>query len=199
MIDDTEISEKSKKSDILDAYHSVLEKLKHKETTPAREKMQRQEEEKVVKQSQGFSPEVIIKNLAETKTLFGKTMDSLEEKMLQRFRDFADLQRSVEISQRELQSIHQITIEADSLAAFLQAHKEKKEQLEEEHRKRRLDLEEDIAERKNLWEKEKQAFESSRKEEEGQLKLQRKREEENFQYELKLCRQKNKIFMTQKR
>lgn len=188
---DTEVNEKSKKSEILDAYHSVLKQLQNRGSPTVSEKVAKEEEKKAVEHAKSHSSESIITGLANTKTQVGKILDEVEEKMLTHFKQFLDLQKSIDVASQELKTIHQITVEADSLNAFVQVHKETKQRLEEEIQKRRFELEQEITERKELWKKEKQAYEQACLAEEKERKKLKEREEEEYLYHLKLVRQKD--------
>ena len=121
-----EISEKSKKNEILDAYNEILEKVREQKTLDRRAEKKSEEKEKIVNDASQLSLEKIIKGLAEIKLEIGKTFDNLEEKLVAQYKKFTGLQEATDIETKGLEEIYEIKVDADSLAALLLAQKEKK-------------------------------------------------------------------------
>jgi len=68
------VSEKSKKSEVLAAYHDLLDELKEANQSPPKPK---QEEKKAIESSSELSCDGIITSLAETKLKISKNLESL--------------------------------------------------------------------------------------------------------------------------
>jgi len=185
-----EISGKSSKSEILQAYHEVLERLR-KEKVPDRQAERKQAEEKrLVSDASQHTVEGIVKGLAQIKLEIGGALDNLEERLIAEFKKLSDLQQAIEIERKNLEEIHDITVNAGSLAALLQAQKEKKAQFEKEMDEKRGAFDAEWAQKRLEWKREQDVHEQSVKERDARLKKEREREEEEYTYSLQLKRKK---------
>lgn len=186
------ISDKSTKTEVLDAYNQLLTKMKEQkaEDQPALKK--EAEAKEVVKVASAHTIDSIVKNMADLKLQIVKSMDGLEEKLIAEHKKLTDLQQAIAIAARELEDIHKIAAEAESFSALVQAQKEKKESFEIEMGQKKTDFDEDMAGRRAQWKKEQEEYEQAKKERDVQLKKERQREEEEFTYNLQLARKKDK-------
>jgi len=186
-----EISSKSTKSEILQAYNEILGKIQQEKTPDRMLERKSVEEKKIVKEATQNSIERIVKDIAEIKLEVGKALDSLEGRLITEFKKLSELQKAIEIEKKELEEIHEIKVNADSLAALLQAHKEKKSQFEKETEEKRLAFETEMIQKRLQWKKEQEDYELSKKERDVRIKKEREREEEEYTYALKLKRKKD--------
>lgn len=188
-----DISEKSKKNEILDAYHALLNKIK--ETRPENiqvqgEKKKKQEDE-IVGKASTMTLERIINNLASTKIMVGQTLDNLEQRLVEEHRKFNELQAATKIEAVNLEELHNIKQDADSLAALLLAQKEKRELFEQEMINFRKNFEDEKKEARDEWDKEQESRLLEQKEKDQAAKRDRLREEEEYRYTLQLERKKD--------
>jgi hypothetical protein len=197
----TEVSVKSTKNEILDAYNDLLKTVQEKKTEEPKKVQEREKQETAVKNAGELSNEGIVKNILSLKLSLGTALDKLSENFTGEFRKFEELQQAIMVEKKNLQDLYQITAGADSLAAMLLAQKEKKEQFETEMANRKAELEDkmkvekerfetEMAEKKALWKKEQETYQAKLKEELDDNKKAKQREEEEYQYNLKLTRKK---------
>lgn len=189
-----EVSEKNKKNEILDAYNALLSKIK--ETRPEsvqiqEEKKQKQENE-IVGKASIMTLERIINNLAGTKVMVGQTLDALEQKLIEEHRKFNELQTATKITSTDLEELHNIKQEADSLSALILAQKEKRELFEQEMALFRKNFEQEKREAREAWAKERELQDREQHEKELVEKRNQLRAEEEYTYNLQLERKKDR-------
>jgi hypothetical protein len=188
---ESEITTKSTKNEILEAYHAALKKLEEQKQASRREEKARVEKKEIVAEAHGNTIEGIVKSLAELKLAIGKSLDELESQLLSESRRLAMMRQAVEIESKNLEEIHQIHAEANSLAALLEAQKDKKRNFEADIEMKTAAFETEMTQKRQQWKKEQEEFERARKERDEQVKKERTREEEEYTYSLKLTRKKD--------
>ena len=186
-----ELSTRNTKNEILEAYNELLKKVKEQKPLDRQAEKEKTEKKDIVETAAQNSVEKIVKDLAELKLAIGKSLDSVEEQLIGEFKKLNNTRRAIEIEQKNLEDIHEIRAEADSLAALLLAQKEKKQAFETEMEQKRDVFEETMADAKLAWKKEQDELERGRKEREEQNKKARQREEEEYAYNLQLERKKD--------
>jgi hypothetical protein len=191
MTDVPAVSEKNKKNEILDAYYDVLEELKKSKQKKPREEKQKKEELALVESINSISTDSIINGLANLRLNIGSFLEELEKNLLDKHREYADIQKAITLSKNELNEVHEINIETDSLSALIIAQKEQKQTFELEIADKQKVLENEISHVKTEWELEKKEYEWKTKEEHKREQLERKREQEEYEYNKKIDRMKD--------
>src|ERR1035437_4641652 len=163
---ESEISTKNTKSEILSAYDELLKKVRDKKTEEPKKVQEQQKQENLVKKAAAFSNENIVKGIAGLKVDLASSLDKLGENLVLEFRKFEELQQAIQVEQKNLEDLYQLSVVADSLSVMLLAQKEKKEQFEQE------------------------TWQQKSKEESEESKKNRTRAEEEYQYNLKISRKK---------
>ena len=186
-----EITLKSTKNEILDAYHAVLKKMEEQKQTSRREEKVRVEKREIVDEAHGNTMEGIVKSLAELKLAIGKSLDELESQLLAEARRLGVMRQAFEIENKNLEDIHQIQAEANSLSALIEAQKDKKREFEADIETKAAAFETEMTQKRQQWKKEQEEFERTRKERDDQAKKERAREEEEYAYGIKLTRKKD--------
>jgi len=186
-----EITAKSTKNEILEAYRAALKQMEEQKQANRREEKARVEKKEVVAEAHGNTMEGIVKSLAELKLAIGKSLDELETQLLAESRRLAVMRQASEIENRNLEEIHQIQAEANSLAALIEAQKDKKREFEADLETKAAAFETEMTQKRQLWKKEQEDFERARKERDEQVKKDRAREEEEYAYGIKLTRKKD--------
>ena len=186
-----EISPKSTKNEILEAYNELFEKSKEQKPMDRQAIKKNEEEKQIVKDASQQSSEKIIKGLADLKLDIGKSLDSLEEKLVAQYKKLTELQQAINIETKNIEEVYEIKLNADSLGALLLAQKEKKAEFEADIEQKKGDFDTEMTEKKSQWGREQEIFESAKKEREVQTKKERQREEEEYSYNLKLNRKKD--------
>lgn len=164
------VSDKSTKTEILDAYNDLLAKVKDQKAADQKAVRKETEEREIVKSAGQNSVEDIVKKLAGLKLEIVKSIDGLEERLIAEYKRFTELQQAVSIESAELKEMHGIQAEAGSLAALIMAQKERKSDFEDEMEEKKSDFDADMAQKKLQWKKEQEEFEFARKERDAQLK-----------------------------
>ena len=186
------VSEKSTKTEVLEAYNQLLAKMKEQKAADQSALKKEVEAKEVVKAASANTTDNIVGNIADLKLHVVKSMDSLEERLIAEYRKLSDLRQAIGIAGRDLADIHEISVEAESLFALVQAQKDKKDSFEAEIDRKKADFDDEMATRKAQWKKEQEEYELAKKERDGQLKKERQREEEDYTYTLQLARKKDK-------
>lgn len=185
------LSEKSTKTEILEAYNSLLLQAKEQKATDQKAVKKETEEKEVVKSASQNSVEEIVKRLAGLKLEIVKNVDSLEEKLITEYRRFVELQQAIDVQARSLEEIYGIQTEAESLTALINTQKEKKDAFDVEMERKKTELDVVITETKEQWKKEQEEYEAAKKERDTLLKKERQREEDDYTYNLRLARKKD--------
>lgn len=188
MTDD--ISAKNTKNEILEAYHEALEQLKATKKISKQEIKQVEDKKETVAKAVSQSTDDIVKNIATLKLSLARSLEDIEEQLLSSHKQLTTLHHAIEIQSKELSELHEIKINANSLAALLQAQKEKSAIFEKETSERTQVFEQEMAQKQTAWKKEREDFELSQKESEQQTKKTRQREEDEYVYLRNLTRQK---------
>jgi hypothetical protein len=185
-----EITAKSTKKEILDAYEELMQELQNSKTEEPKVTKEIQKQEQIVKKSSELSYEGIIQNLSGLKIELSSAIDKLGERFVTEFKKFEELNQAIQIEKQTLEDLYQISANADSLSVMIMAQKAKKQEFETEMSFIKSEFEAEISEKKNKWTIEQEEFQKKVKEEEESVKKARTREDEEYQYTLKLKRKK---------
>jgi len=185
------VSEKSTKTEILDAYNALLLQTKEQKAADQKAVKKETEEKEIVKSASLNSVEEIVKRLAGLKLEIVKNIDSLEERLITEYKRFVELQQAIDVQARSLKDIYGIQAEAESLTVLINAQNEKKDAFEIEMERKKNELDVVINETKQGWKKEQEEYEAAKKEKEALLKKERQREEEEHTYNMQLVRKKD--------
>ena len=176
-----EITMKSTKAEIMEAYKAAVEKLDTRDRMiddPAKEAAAKLKTE-VIKSADAtakediFNPEIIKK--------------------------YNDLTEAIEIKQLELDELYGIETKANAMAAMINAYKEKNEELKEAQAAKEAEIEAELGEKKDTLKAEIEALKQQKQEiicsinaeakaRENEIKLTRSREEDEYTYNLKRSR-----------
>jgi len=174
----------STKNELLKAYTELMKKYQEEKNTDRKAEKKKNEETEIVARAEELAPEAIITGIANLKLSVGKFFDEIEEKLVAESKLLDEVKQAVEIEKRNLNEIHEISVNADSLAVLLRAQEEEKEQFEESMGKEREEFEEEILQKKAAWKKEAEDTELSIRERKVRIEKERKQEEEDFLYNL---------------
>ncbi len=138
-----------------------------------------------------MSTDGIIKDLADLRINTGKFLENIEKELIQKYRDFIDLEKATDIAKTELEEIHQISAEANSLSALVISQNERCSNFDAEIKDLQEKFESEISDQRTLWETEKREYDWNRSNETKKEVLERKREQEEFEYNKKTSRKKD--------
>lgn len=185
-----EISSKNTKNEILKAYDELLQKVHQQKKQDPKGTAIQQKQEATVRKAEDLSNETIVKEIAGLKISLNASLDKLEDSLLDEYRKFSEVKEALDTESKRLEEVYQISVNVDSLAALLQAQKEKKEQFDQEMQERKNSFEVEMNISRDAWKIEKQKLEENFKEEKAEKEKQRKREEEEYNYNIALKRKK---------
>ena len=176
-----EITMKSTKAEIMEAYKAAVEKIDTRDRMiddPAKEAAKAKKVEVIESADKTakediFNPEIIKK--------------------------YNDLTEAIEIKQLELDELYGIETKANAMAAMINAYKEKNEELKEAQAAKEAEIEAELGEKKDTLKAEIEALKQQKQEiidsinaeakaRENEIKLTRSREEDEYTYNLKRSR-----------
>ncbi len=175
-----EVTEKNKKSEILDAYNELLDHVKKEKHQSLQEVKVQKEKAETVKRATNLDESIISKNILQLKLSLTKELDTLAQKMESEYCKLIDLQSAIVIESHNVEDVYGIKRNADSLAALLLAQKQQKATFEQE-----------IHTTKTTWEREKESYDQQIKDFKERSKKEWAREEEEYNYTLTQQRKKD--------
>lgn len=191
---DSDISLKSKKQDILDAYNRLLKKNQElKKNTSSKTQIQREKEENdaIIQVASESSPEQTISQMSQLKISIGKTIDDLTSKLAEQSHSFHELKRACELEQEKIENNFEISIVAQSTELMIEDHEKKKAELEQHYKLKKEQLELDYQKQENILNEKILALEIDFNEKKELLQKKRKREQEDFDYQQAQKRKKD--------
>ncbi len=191
LIMEKQVTNKSTKTEILDAYEDLLKKMQDKKVENPKVVQEERLQKETIKTASLLSYESIVKGITELKMNLSASLDKLEDMLVEKYKHLSQLNEAIKLQEQYVDDLYGIKVGADTLAALTIAQKEKKENFERDMEVRKEQLDDEILEKKQNWQKEQQVFEQNKKEQTEQLKNERKREEEEFRYNLNLTRKKD--------
>lgn len=180
-----EISMTNTKKEMLEAYEALKESLQNQARTELKpEKAQKaKEEEKIIRSAEkAVDKEDVTRRIYDLKDEISRFLADLSGKIEAEKERYAQVKQAIDIRNRELMEIYEIEKSAFSLAALLEAQKQKKLEFETEMTARRKEQEDIIESAKIRWEKEKQQYALSMKEQKDEAEKNWKRLKEEFEY-----------------
>ena len=185
------VSPSNTKTEILEAYNSLVKQVETPNSLQPKEMKEKEEQEKTVKTAVTINKEGIIKQIASLKISLNNELEKVEEALLTESKKLAQVHEAIGIQQNRLNELYDINASADSVSIMLTLQKEKKESFEKEMELERKQLNDQINEAKQKWDKEKKEYDVLLKEEKDRLQKQQKREDEEYAYNLNLARKKD--------
>jgi hypothetical protein len=168
-----QVTNSNTKAQILEAYEELLEQIKQerKESTVLRQELEKKQSllEKAKSAAQGAA----TLNLQQIRKALNDQLDEIEEKLAEEQQKYEALRQGATLLQQELQTLHQIKAEAESLEALVAAHRQAKGKLEQEVSDRRQSLDAEIEETRTRWAREQEAYDYN-------LKLKRRNEQDAY-------------------
>ncbi|MDO9264522.1 MAG: hypothetical protein Q7U02_11190 [Desulfosalsimonadaceae bacterium] len=180
-----EITMTNTKKEMLEAYEALKESLQNQARTELKpEKAQKvKEEEKIIRSAEkAVDKEDVTRRIYDLKDEIGRFLADLSGKIEAEKERYSQVKHAIDIRNRELMEIYEIEKSAFSLAALLEAQKQKKLEFEIEMAARRKEQEEIIESTKIRWEKEKQQSALAMKEQKDEAEKNWKRLKEEFDY-----------------
>jgi hypothetical protein len=178
------ITMKNTKKEMLEAYNEVLQQLREKRAVELKPEKAIEEKrvEEAVEVTDSLSTEGIVQEVSALKLEIGGLLSQLSDRLEEEVGKYRQVRQAVEAKQKELQEIYEIEKSALSLAALIDAQRQKRQQTEAELAARKEELTREIETLRTEWEKEKQAHAAEIKERDSDERKRREREKEEYQY-----------------
>lgn len=176
----------SNKDQILKAFQRLLSEQKHvvPQIATKQEAAEREEDQKIVETVSSYTVEHIVKGLADLQLNFSSAVNNLTAKLSVEAPKLDELRRAIRVETQHLDELHNIRVAADALDILIQEHQEKTKAFEEKSQQERQILDREIAETKQVWQKEQKEFDTTLKERQKLLKKEREQHETDYQYDL---------------
>ena len=114
-----EITSKSAKSTILEAYNELLEKMQKQDEPNGKEVKVREERKETVKAASGNSVEKMVESISALKVNITNSLDKIEDSLINEFKKLTQLNEAVKIQTQEIEQLYKIKLEAESLTASI--------------------------------------------------------------------------------
>ena len=180
-----EITMSSTKKEMLAAYNELVKRLEEEreaEMKPEQRVREKQDRE-ALEVAASLSLEGIGKEVGNLKAEIGKMLGQLSDKMEEEIAKYVRTKKAVEVKERELAEIYEIEKSASTLAALIEAQKEKREQFESEMARQKEAIGQEIRTTREAWEQEEEAHKSEIAERQAAEKKARERDAEEYKYQ----------------
>jgi len=149
------VTTSSTKTEIFEAYNELLKQMDGQKPGQPKEMKEGEEREKVLKNAGSINKEGIIKQIAGLKISLNTELEKVEEALVTESKKLAQVKEAIQIQEQRLQDLYGINATADSIAVMLTLQKEKKEAFEKEMEQKQKQLDTEISEARQKWDKEK--------------------------------------------
>ena len=181
------ISISNTKKEMLDAYNSLVEQLQKKkesELSPEEWKEEKKNKE-IMKAIDSLSSESVVQGIGDLKAEIGNLLTRISDKLEEEVNKYIKVKEGIGIKEKEFQEIYEIEKNAQTLAALIESHAQKREEFENEMRDRQEAFAHEMKQSREEWEKEKKLHELRIKEFDEAEQKRRQREKEEFEYSFK--------------
>lgn len=182
--DAPKISLSNTKKEMLEAFNQLKDKLQEQASAGLEPEKAREEkkEKEIVKTADIVTSDSVISRVNDLKMEVTKSLSGIAAKIEEETARYNKIKEAIEVKNKEIQDIFEIDSAAFSLAALLEAQKQKKFEFEKEMEQNREILEKEINSRRAEWEKEKQLYLAMRKEQNKEDEKIRERRKEEYEY-----------------
>jgi hypothetical protein len=172
------------KQHILEAFQQLLEARKPLLLRMAirEEVAEKERDQRIVETVSTYTVESVVKGLAELQLHFGTEIDGVSARLSTEIRKLQDMRRAIEVETRHLEELHHIKIAAEALNILSQEHQERARTFEADAIRQREVLAREIAEKRQVWQKEQEEHEQSVAAYETALRTERQQQEETYLY-----------------
>ncbi|MBA3013962.1 MAG: hypothetical protein KKD63_07750 [Proteobacteria bacterium] len=186
-VDLPKVTPTNTKKEILDAYNQLLGQLESRasqELRPEKEKEVRRVQEAVTV-AEDIAAANVGDKVATLKSTVNAALADIAARIDEQVSGYRRVKEAIVAKEKELADIFEIERAAHSLAALLEAQKQKREAFEQQMAERRDALEQEIASTRAAWDKESTEHKAKTKEQQDQAEKLRRRELEEYEYVLK--------------
>ncbi|HEY9835377.1 MAG TPA: hypothetical protein V6D27_00555 [Vampirovibrionales bacterium] len=130
-----------------------------------------------------YTVDTIVKGLADLQLDFGSIVTQLAEKLSTETAKLDELKRAIAIETDRLEELRKIRVVADALHILTQEHQEKLALLDQQAALQQEAIEMDQAQKRKLWQKEQQEFDSLVQQQDEMVAKEREQEAADYDYE----------------
>jgi hypothetical protein len=178
-MDMPEINPKSTKAEIIKAFEDAkarFKQLEKEKINQARDQVAAKKEEEILKKTEQADPDNLENNIIELRKKIQKRLDEIAGQLAAEGENLMDLRAAAKIEKKKLEEIYNIQLAADSLKILINEYESKEKELKERHASEEAALKNEIASKKQEWEREQDEYIYN-------LKLDRHRESETYNSE----------------
>ena len=186
MVQEKDVFISNTKREILDAYNELKKRLEEKSKLELKPEKRIEEKKvnEVIQVADSLPSEGVVKGIDNLKMDVSKMLSELSEKLENAVNKYNDIKKAIEVKEKEFNEIYDIDKSAYSLAALIEAQRQKREEFEHEIETRKRELTEEINNTRMQWEKEKTAYLEEKRDLDAEEKKKRSREQEEYKYSL---------------
>jgi DNA repair exonuclease SbcCD ATPase subunit len=199
-----DVSTSSTKSELLEAYNRLREQLEAKQDAALNAERVKEDKRRqvAVEVAETVAASGVDAKIGDLRQALSAALAELGDKLRQETEKYTQVKQAVQFKQSELEEIYGIEQAAASLAALVEAQKQREEEFEAEIAARgdeqaahlatqRTELQAAIDSARSTWERERAACEAATKEARAAEERERRRRQEEFEYVFKRdCQQK---------
>ncbi len=193
-----EVTPRSSKADLLEAYNDLVERFKARETEAPAVKVEaeKRRQAEMVSTAREWTVERVITSIGELKVGLGSSLDGITQKLTGQSERLAQVNEAIGIQSARLKELHDIEVAADSLSILLRNQKEaesdfdtrlaqKREEAQQAFLTAKEEVLAEIEEAKSQFEAEMSERRQAWQEEQEEVARTRKREQDEYSYNLK--------------
>ena len=180
------ISMTNTKKEMLAAYEELQEQLERERVAQLKpaDRVEEKKKEEAVAAADSLATQGIAKEIGGLKSEIGGMLVELSDKLDEELTKYRQVKQAVEAKNVELEEIYEIERSASSLAALIEAQRQKQAAFEEEMETEKAEFEEEMETKHDAWAREQEMHEALVKERNAADKKQREREQEEYAYRL---------------
>ncbi|MGK7946816.1 MAG: hypothetical protein AB4058_20335 [Microcystaceae cyanobacterium] len=164
---------------LLQQYNRELGKIATKE-----EEIEKEKNKGVLERASDYTVDSIVNSMASLQLEFGRIIDEVSQTLTTESSKLDELKKAIAVKKEQLEQLQQVRLVADALYLLRQQHQERTRSLQKQIDDQREALEKEKIEKRKLWQKEQEEFETKIAEEAALRLKQREREASDYQYQL---------------
>lgn len=174
------------KDEVQKAFQQLLESYRkqQQQIVTKEEQALLERNKELVTSTAEFTPQAIIKGVAETQWEVATSTETLQQKLLAELQRLDDLRTALTVQQNALKESLDTKIAANALFVLKQEQTQRETALDKDFQEFLQKLEREISDKRTAWEKEQVAFDTELEERKSRLEKERIQELEEYKYQL---------------
>lgn len=169
---------------LLAQYQTVESKVATKE-----EEAEKAKNQQLLTRATDYTVDNIVNGMASLQLDFGGAIDQIKDKLAVESTKLDEFKKAISVAKDHLQQLSQVRLVADALHILQQEHHEKLRRLAQENQIQQVNIAQEKAKIRKLWQQEEADFLTAITEEDELIAQQREQEEADYRYELARQRQ----------